>query len=168
MWSFASGPGTYLVDQARHIESAAAGAVDTFGAVVTSAGATVYGFSSAAGATPAWTLALPGCNTDGGGGTYIGLEASDAGDIVAFFCPHTVGGATTARVYGINGQTGTAWNYDLGAGVKAGQGQVQVSGNGQWILFVNEGGVPTPNSATAFVLDAKTGLPRAQNNISIP
>lgn len=121
----------YLVDQARHVETAPAGSVDTFGAVVTQVGTTLYGFSSAAGATPAWTLSLPGCNTDGGGGTYIGLEASDDGSLVGFFCPHNDGSGVTARVYGVNGQTGKAWNYDLGAGVQAGQGQVQVSDGGR-------------------------------------
>ena len=120
----------YLVDQARHVESAAAGAVDTFGAVITAAGTTLFGFSASIGAKPAWTLSLPGCNTDGGGGTYIGLEASDDGSLVGFFCPHNNGTGVTARVYGVEGQTGKAWKFDLGPGVQAGQGQVQVGGCG--------------------------------------
>lgn len=169
VWQFSPGPGTYIEDQARHAESAGL-TVDTFGAIITATGTTVYGFSSTGTGTPVWELPLPGCSSDTGGGTYTGIESSDTGNLVAFFCPHSGGGSgpNTARVYGINGQTGVAWHYDLGVSVAAGQGQVQVTADGAWVLFVNEGGVPTPNTATAYVLSGATGLPRAQNNITIP
>lgn len=168
VWSFSQASGTYIADQARHAESAGL-TVDTFGAVITSTGTTVYGFSSTGSGVPAWQLPLPGCSSDTGGGTYTGIESSDSGNLVAFFCPHSGGsGAPTARVYGINGQTGEAWHYDLGPTVAAGQGQVQVTADGSWVLFVNEGGKPTPNTATAYVLDGSTGQPRGQDNITIP
>jgi len=151
---------------ARHAESNGL-AVDTFGAVLAeSGGATLYGFSSGGTGTPVWTLPLPGCSSDLGGGTYVGLESSDSGNLVAFFCVHTNGSAVTSRVYGVNGQTGAAWFADLGTGIKAGQGQVQVTGDGGWVLLVNEGGVPTPNTATAWIFNGATGALRG--NITIP
>ena len=78
-WTFSIGAGAYLVDMSRHCESAPVGSVDTFGAYLTAAGASIFGFASSGTGAPAWNLTLPGCNTDGGGGTYIGLEASDDG-----------------------------------------------------------------------------------------
>ena len=114
-------------------------------------------------------VTLPGCSTDGGGGTYTGLQASGTGDRVAFLCHHSPapGSPATARVYLIGGQSGhITWSYDLGTSVQAGQGQVQITQDGAFVLFVNEGGKPTPNSATAFVLDGATGTLRDQ--IAIP
>jgi hypothetical protein len=67
VWSFSQASGTYIADQARHAESAGL-TVDTFGAVITSTGTTVYGFSSTGSGVPAWQLPLPGCSSDTGGG----------------------------------------------------------------------------------------------------
>jgi len=161
-WSYTGGSGGYIVDMSRHAESAGVGAVDTYGAVLNAAGATLLGWASTGSGAPAWNISLPGCNTDGGGGTYIGLEASDDGSRVAFFCPHVAapGANATARVYGIDGQTGAHWFYDLGARVRAGQGSVRITGDGAWVLFVNEQGVPDPNSSEGFVLDGATGALR--------
>ena len=164
-WSFNSGPGMYLVDTARHVEAdPSVGAVDTFTAVLTfgSAGATLYGHSSTGSSAPLWNVSLPECASDTGGGTYNGLQASDDGASVVFLCH-----AATAKVYLLAGQTGAVqWSYDLGSGVKVGQGSVEIANGGAFVLFVNEQGVPTPNTAEAYVLDAGTGLLR--DNITIP
>ena len=175
VWSFTNASGTtgtptFLVDTARHCEagpSPGADAVDVFVAVFDGAGANVYGLSSAAPtAAPAWAVSLPGCGENIEGGTYIMMEASDSGNRVAIQCHHA-GVPATARVYSIAGQTGKVeWNYDLGAGVQAGQGNVQVSTDGAFVLFVNEQGKPTPNSATAFVLDGATG--QLRDSVAIP
>ena len=158
--SYANGTGWYGVDMARHIESPAAGRVDSFGIHVADdgSGATVLGFASAsASAGPAWSTLLPGCSLDGGGGTYVGFEASDSGARVAVQCYQNA----TAGVVALDGQTGAVlWHYALGQGVKAGQGQVQITGDGAWVLLVNEQGVPTPNSATAYVINGATGVLR--------
>jgi hypothetical protein len=156
------------VDTARHIESAPAGAVDTFGVQATQLGTTVLGFASgSAGAGPAWSTLLPGCGLDGGGGTYTGFEAADSGARVAVQCYQARDGNATAGVYALDGQTGAVqWHFDLGEGVKAGQGQVQITGDGAWVLLVNEQGVPTPNSATAYVIDGATG--KLRDAVPIP
>ena len=94
------------------------------------------------------------------------MEASDSGSRVAVQCHHTAA-TPTARVYSIAGQTGAVeWYYDLGPGVQAGQGQVQISTDGEWVLFVNEQGKPTPNTAEAFVLDGATG--KLRDSVVIP
>jgi hypothetical protein len=126
-WTFNVGAGTYLVDSARHLETGSSGsAVDTFAVFMgASGGSTLYGLTSTSvSAKPSWLLTLPDCGTDTGGGTYIGLQASDSGSAVAFLCHYTASsGAVTARAYLINGQTGAvSWYLDLGASVKAGQG----------------------------------------------
>ena len=103
---------------------------------------------------------------DGGGGTYQGIEASDSGNRVAVQCPHSAA-TPTARVYSIAGQTGKVeWMYDLGPSVKLGQGQVQISTDGAWVLFVNEQGTPTPNTAEAFIIDGATG--KLRDSVIIP
>ena len=162
-WSFGPGAGTYLVDSARHVESAPAGAVDTFAALVTGAGTTLFGLTSAATTSyVVWNTTLPDCATDGGGGTYNGLQASDDGSALAFLCH----GATAQAVL-LDGQTGDVkWRYDLGDGVQVGQGSIQIAGAGAFVLFVNEQGKPTPNTAEAFVIDAASGMLR--DNITIP
>ena len=158
-FSFSSGAGSYLVDTARHAESKSL-AVDVFVAYVTASGSTLYGLVSTGAGTPSWSLPLPGCATDGGGGTYTGIEASDDGSALAFLCHDSTQSPSTARVYGVDGQTGAvSFFYDLGPSVQAGQGQVQITGDGSFVLFVNEQGKPTPNTAAAFVLD-KTGALR--------
>ena len=172
VWSFTNASGTtgtptFLVDTARHCEQSPDGAVDVFVAVFDGAGATVYGLSSEAQtADPAWAVSLPGCGENIEGGTYIMMEASDTGSRVAIQCHHA-GSPATARVYSIAGQTGKLeWSYDLGPSVQAGQGNVQVSTDGAFVLFVNEQGKPTPNTAEAFVLDGATGALR--DSVVIP
>jgi hypothetical protein len=172
VWSFTNATsGSYLLDTARHCEPSASpdGAVDVFVAVASGSvgGLLVFGLSSASKtATPAWTVSLPGCSIDGGGGTYQGIEASDSGNRVAVQCPHSAA-TPTARVYSIAGQTGKVeWMYDLGPSVKLGQGQVQISTDGAWVLFVNEQGTPTPNTAEAFIIDGATG--KLRDSVIIP
>ena len=100
----------YLVDSARHVDGASSNPVDTFAAECTAGGATLLGFSSTGTGTPAWSTALPNCTSDGGGGTYNGLQASDDGASVAFLCH-----ATTAIAYLLDGQSGAIkWKLDLG------------------------------------------------------
>lgn len=168
-WSFANGTGTYLLDVARHAESAGL-PVDTFVAIVSGTGTTdntmLYGFQASGSGTPAWQTALPGCTTDGGGGTYTGMQASDDGSTLAFLCHVTTTQPATARAYSVNGQTGAVnWMYDLGTNVQAGQGQIQVTASGSYVLFVNEGGKPTPNTADAYILTASGTL---RDHITIP
>ncbi len=169
VWSFTNASGTtgtptFLVDTARHCEPSSGpdSAADVFVAVFDGAGASVYGLSSAAAtAAPLWAVSLPGCGENIEGGTYIMMEASDSGNRVAIQCHHA-GTPATARVYSIAGQTGIVeWSYDLGTSVQAGQGNVQVTTDGAFVLFVNEQGTPTPNTASAFVLDGATGALRA-------
>jgi len=172
VWTFSNNSGTssptYLVDTARHCEGADNGAVDIFVAEADANGVTVYGLSSASTTpTPAWSVPLAGCSIDGGGGTYQGLQASANGNRVAVQCIHKGTPAPTARVYLIGGQSGKiTWSYDLGASVKAGQGQVQITQDGSFVLFVNEGGTPTPNTATAYIFDGGKGTLR--DSITIP
>lgn len=159
VWSFTNATGDFLVDTARHADAKDNGPVDVFVASCDSTGCVLFGRTSATDSTR-WEVTFPGCNTDGGGGTYTGLQASDSGNRVAFLCHFSggSGGGVTSRVYAVEGQSGkTSWMYDLGAKVKAGQGQVQITASGSHVLFVNEGGIPTPNSATAFVLDGAAG-----------
>jgi hypothetical protein len=170
-WSFSNGTGSeYLLDTARHAEGQDSGPVDVAVAVCGSPeeGCVLYGRTSATDTTR-WSLPLPHCATNVEGGTYVNLQASDSGSSAAFLCRYTnpATGAASAQVYLIDMQAGTlAWVHDLGVAVKAGQGQVQVTASGSYVLFVNEGGVPTPNSATAFVLDGATGALR--DSIPIP
>ena len=172
-WSWSVGTGaTYIVDTARHNEGSPAGAADVFAmSLGGSAPTTVAGLSSTAAApTPAWTTPLPGCNADNSvGGTYTGIQAADDGSLVAVQCVDSASSPPSARVYALDGQTGAVkWYYDatVADGVKVGQGQVQVTGDGAWVLFVNEQGVPTPNTAEAYVLDGRTGALRG--NVTIP
>ena len=165
-WTFNNGSATYLVDSARHAEAAGL-PIDTFAALITDSGATLSGFSSTGGGTQAWSTTLPGCSTDGGGGTYIGLEAADAGNRVAFLC-RFAGAPATARAYALDGQSGAVlWFFDLGPTIQAGQGDIQITADGSWVLFVNENGQPTPNTATAYVLNGATGAQRGAN-ITVP
>lgn len=53
-----------------------------------------------------------------------------------------------------------------GPGVKLGQGSIEITNTGNFVLFVNEQGVPTPNTAMAYIIDASTGILRG--NITIP
>lgn len=152
----------YLVSSARHVDGASSNAVDTFSAEVTAGGATLLGFSSTGTGTPAWSTSLPNCSSDGGGGTYNGLQASDDGASLAFLCH-----ATTAIAFLVDGQSGAIkWKLDLGPDVKVGQGSIEITNTGTFVLFVNEQGVPTPNTAEAFIIDASTGVLRG--NITIP
>ena len=164
-WTFQAGPGIYLVDTARHVEAGpSAGAVDTFTAQVSfsTAGATLFGHSSTGTGTPVWNVSLPECSSDIGGGTYNGLQAADDGSALAFLCH-----AETAKAYLIDGQTGAVrWSYDVGAGIKVGQGSINIANSGGFVLLVNEQGVPTPNTAEAYIIDATTGTLR--DNITIP
>ena len=82
---------------------------------MTTTGATIYGLKSTGTGVPVWNATFPGCSSDSGGGTYTGLESSDSGNLVAFLCD-----GPFASVYGINGATGTSWQYALDA-AKAGQ-----------------------------------------------
>lgn len=160
VWSFTNGTAQYLVDTARHAEGADTGPVDVAVAACGDAGCTLFGRTSATDTTR-WALPLPDCGTNVEGGTYVNMEASDSGNRVAFLCHFVDAGNTSARVYLVDMQEGLiTWTYDLGEAVKAGQGQVQITPSGSFVLFVNEGGVPTPNSATAFVLDGATGALR--------
>jgi len=159
VWSFTNATGDFLLDTARHADAKDSGPVDVFVASCESTGCVLFGRTSATDTTR-WEVSFPECSTDGGGGTYTGLQASDSGNRVAFLCHFSGGssGGETSRVYMVNGQSGVVgWKYDLGDKVKAGQGQVQITSSGSHVLFVNEGGVPTPNSATAFVLDGASG-----------
>jgi len=158
VWTFSNGTGDFLVDTARHVDGADAGPVDVFVASCDAAGCALFGRTSATDTTR-WEVTFPGCATDGGGGTYTGLQASDSGNRVAFLCHFSAAGAPpTTRVYLVGGQSGrVTWMHDLGAAVKAGQGQVQITATGSHVLLVNEDGVPTPNSAQAYVLDGTTG-----------
>ena len=169
MWSFTNGSGDFLVDTARHSEGADNGPVDVFVASCDDAGCSLFGRTSATDTTR-WMVSLPGCSTDGGtGGAYTGLQASGTGNRVAFLCHHVAspGATPTARVYLIGGQSGTVtWVQDLGTGIQAGQGDVSISQDGAWVLFVNEGGKPTPNTATAFIYDGASGVLR--DSITIP
>ena len=166
VWTFTNASGDFAVDTARHADTLDNGPVDVFVASCDSSGCSLFGRTSATDTTR-WEVNLPDCNTDGGGGTYTGFQASDSGNRVAFLCRFSGGATPTARVYLIGGQSGAvSWMYDLGDKVKAGQGQVQISASGSHVLFVNEGGVPTPNSATAFVLDGAKG--KLIDAISIP
>jgi len=172
-WSWSVGTGaTYIVDTARQNEGSPAGAADVFAmSLGGSAPTTVAGLSSTAAApTPAWTTPLPGCSADNSvGGTYTGIQAADDGSLVAVQCVDSASSPPSARVYALDGQTGAVkWYYDatVADGVKVGQGQVQVTGDGAWVLFVNEQGVPTPNTAEAYVLDGRTGALRG--NVTIP
>jgi hypothetical protein len=172
VWSFQNGSGTptYLVDTARHCEPSPSpdGAVDVFVAVLNGdAGLVLFGLSSASKtAAPIWSVALPECTENIESGTYVMMEASDSGNRVAINCHHFAA-TPTARVYAIGGQTGKVeWQYDLGPSVQAGQGQVQISTDGAWVLFVNEQGKPTPNTAEAFVIDGATG--KLRDSVVIP
>ena len=159
VWTFsnASSDADFLVDTARHADGADNGPADVFVVACDSAGCTVFGRTSATDTTQ-WSTALPACGTDGGGGTYTGFQAADDGSAVAFRCYYTGGATPTIRVYNLDGQTGaTKWMNDLGASVKPGQGQIQISATGARVLLVNEDGIPTPNSAQAYVYDGPTG-----------
>jgi hypothetical protein len=166
VWSFSNGTGDFLVDTARHAEGQDNGPVDVYVATcLPGAGCTLFGRTSATDTTR-WSLILPECSVNVEGGTYINMEASDSGNRVAFLCHFSdPQGVATARVYLVGGQTGhITWSYD--APGKAGQGQVQITASGSYVLFVNEQGVPTPNTAEAFVLDGATGVLR--DNVTIP
>jgi hypothetical protein len=174
-WTFNVGAGTYLVDSARHLDTGASGtAVDTFAAFLGSnGGAVLYGLTSTSNtAKPNWLTTLDGCATDGGGGTYTGLQAADGGNAVAFLCHHAgaAGQNATARAYLIDGQSGAIkWDLDLGTTIQAGQGDISITSDGAYVLFVNENGVPTPNTATAYVIDGATGKVRgAPGGLTIP
>jgi len=158
VWTFsnATGDSDFLVDTARHADGTDNGPVDVFVASCDGSGCNLFGRTSATDTTR-WMVSLPECTTDGGGGTYTGFQASDSGNRVAIRC--IIAGATpTVRVYLIGGQTGQiTWQKDLDKSERAGQGQIQISSSGSHVLLVNEGGVPTPNSATAFVFDGADG-----------
>ena len=159
VWTFsnASSDAGFLVDTARHADGGDAGPVDVFVAACDSVGCVLFGRTSATDTTR-WETPLTSCATDGGGGTYTGFQASDDGSSVAFRCQYMGGSTPTIRVYLINGLTGAVtWMHDLGAGVKAGQGQIQISATGARVLLVNEDGIPTPNSAQAYVFDGPSG-----------
>ena len=168
VWAFSNGTGQYLVDTARHCESPDSGPVDVVVGVCGSPtdGCVLYGRTSATDTTR-WALPLPDCSTNVEGGTYVNMEASDSGNRVAFLCRFTnPSGNASARVYLIGMQSGSVtWVHDLGADVKAGQGQVQITPSGSYVLFVNEDGVPSPNSAQAYILDGATGALRDEVNI---
>jgi hypothetical protein len=144
-----------------------------FGALLgaTSLPTTLFGLASTLTNVPVWTTPLPGCSTDQGvGGTYVGIEAAGDGSAVAYQCVYTdpSSGAVSSRVYYLNGQTGAvAWFWDATAtfGVKAGQGQVQITDSGSFVLLVNEQGVPTPNTAEAYIIAADGTL---RGNVTIP
>lgn len=158
-WTFsnASSDADFLLDTARHADGTDAGPVDVFVAACDAAGCVMFGRTSATDTTR-WEVTLPSCGTDGGGGTYTGFQAADDGSAVAFRCYYTGGATPTVRVYLINGLTGSvSWMHDLGTLIKAGQGQIQISASGSRVLLVNEDGVPTPNSAQAYVFDGPTG-----------
>lgn len=128
-WNFTAGLRNYLVCMPSHPAVDSPGAVDTFGAAVFSENATLWGLSTTGMKEPAWTLDLAGCGTGGTtGGPYVDIDASDAGDFVAFLCFYSHQGAIgqTTRVVGAIGQTGESWTYDLGPAVASGPGQVQV------------------------------------------
>ena len=171
VWSFvnATGEVSYILDTARHCEPSGSpdGDVDVFVAVAGGGGVDVFGLSSASKtAEPRWSTNLPGCSMDLGGGTYTGIQASDSGNRVAVQCIH-MAATPTSRVYSLAGQSGKVeWNYDLGNKAKAGQGQVQVSTDGAWVMLVNEQGTPTPNTAEAFVIDGATG--KLRDSVIIP
>jgi len=159
VWTFANATGDFLVDTARHADGDDHGPVDVFVASCGAAGCVLFGRTSATDTTR-WEVTFPGCTTDEGGGTYTGFQASDNGNRVAFLCHEGgAGGAPpTARVYLVGGQSGrVTWTHALDAGVKVGQGQVQITATGSHVLLVNEDGVPTPNSAQAYVLNGTTG-----------
>lgn len=129
-YTFSYGTGaTYLLDTARHNLGVTQGSVDVFTAALGgSKDTTLFGFSSTqTNAAPAWELTLPGCSADNGvGGTYIGMEASDSGNALAFQCVYKdpTTGNYSARAYLVDGQGGNAtWSFDVTAqyGVKAGQ-----------------------------------------------
>lgn len=158
VWSFSNSTGDFIVDTARHADGADNGPVDVFVATCAAGDCTLFGRTSATDTTR-WMVTLPDCATDGGGGTYTGFQASDNGNSVAFYCRHTAGPSPTSRVYLIGGQTGIiTWMKDLGTGVKAGQAQVQITASGSHVLLVNQGGVPTPNSATAYIFEGTKGV----------
>jgi len=167
VWTFTNGTGDFLVDTARHAEGQDNGPVDVFVASCDTSGCTLFGRTSATDTTR-WVVTLPECSVNVEGGTYVNLESSDSGNRVAFLCRFAdPAGAPTARVYLIGGQSGhITWTYDLGQSIKAGQGQVQITASGSFVVFVNELGVPTPNSAEAYILDGATGVLR--DTIAIP
>lgn len=159
VWTFnnASATADFLVDTARHADGADAGPADVFVAACDATGCNLFGRTSDSDTT-VWVAPLPGCATDGGGGTYQGFQATDDGSAVAFRCYFTGAATPSVRVYLINGRTGaTTWMYDLGPNIKPGQGQVQISATGFRVLLVNEDGIPTPNSAQAYVFDGAAG-----------
>jgi hypothetical protein len=156
VWTFTNATGDFQVDTARHADGTDNGPVDVFVANCDTTGCVLFGRTSATDTTR-WFVTLPECNTDSGGGTYTGFQASDNGKSVAFRC--IIAGATPlVRVYVIDGQSGkVTWQKDLDKSQKAGQGQVQITASGSRVLLVNEGGVPTPNSASAFVFNGADG-----------
>lgn len=158
---------------ARHAEldPAAPGKVDLFAIQSGDTTCVVLGFDSSEGgsATPAWRSVLPGCTAlaqGGVGGTYTGIAASDDGRSIAVlgYGADAAGGNLTARAYLLAGQTGAlAWTYDLGAREQAGQGDIAIGR--EFVCFINDDSVPSPNSAQMHVLAVPSGALRAEVQI---
>ena len=154
---------------ARHCESGGkgAGAVDVF---VTEAdafndvGLTVFGLSSTAdSAAPLWTLPIAGCESQDGGFT---TKASDRGAriVVQANCRDSGGVGT---VFGVNGQTGEVeWRYNTSNELSGTDMNVQISANGDWVLYVDAYSPGTTNNAT--VLAGATGAVRDTTSIPLP
>jgi len=151
---------------ARHCESGGrgAGAVDVWVTetdTFNDASFTVFGLSSsAASATPVWTLPFVDCDSDDGGFT---VKASDRGDRVAVQC--TASGVGTT-VFGVNGQTGAVeWRYNTTNPLSGTDNGVQISSSGAYVLVIDAYAPDTPNNATVLlgatgeVRDASIPLP---------
>jgi hypothetical protein len=146
----------YQVAAARHCESGGEGAgpVDvwvTENDVFNNAGFSVFGLSSsAASATPVWTLRFPDTNPDDGGFSVV---ASDRGDrIVVQYLRQLTPSDGVAVAVGVNGQTGAVeWTYNTTNPDSSYCVKASISANGAWVLFVDCEGPDSLNNATVLV-----------------
>lgn len=162
------------VDQARHPIVPSVPSVDTFILFTGSGDCVISGFYSSGptvGSMPAWTTTLPSCEaSEGVGGTYRCFEASDDGSTVALLGYGKDNGNpnVTSRAYALDGQTGEVrWTYDLSIKQQesAGQGDIWITTTGNFIAYINEDGVPTPNSAQMHILNGNDGTLRSEVEI---
>ncbi len=151
---------------ARHCESGGdgAGPVDvwvTENDVFNNSGFSVFGLaSSAAAATPAWTLRFPDCDSSDGGYT---VAASDRGDRIVVQYTSTRG----ATVVGVNGQTGEVqWLFVTSNPLSGTDTEAHISASGAWVLFVDAYAPDTRNNATVLV--GATGEVRDSSSIPLP
>ena len=133
VWTYAGDTTSDIfgVTMARHANTSAPNAVDTFGVETSSFASlgtcTVYGWSSFAGAssTPAWSHSYDLCSSNlFTGGSYVSVEASDSGGVLVALLDmrDSPTANVTAHAYVFDGPTGTL-NFVRDLSVPASQGQ---------------------------------------------